>query len=59
MTVGGPKVGLVYKGNIIESLNIEIIDFPLGKSSPGEKGFLLGPGLNQLIGAWIMFSRSR
>ena len=55
MTVGGPKVGLVYKGNIIESLNIEIIDFPLGKSSPWEKGFLLGPGLNQQIGAWIMF----
>ena len=32
-----------------------MIDLPLGKRSPGEKGFLLGPRLNQQIGAWIMF----
>ena len=31
------------------------MNLPLGKRSPGEKGFLLGPGLNQQIGAWIMF----
>ena len=51
VTVSGPKVGLVYKGNILQSLNILIIDLPLEKSSPWEKGFLLGPRNNQQIGA--------
>ena len=55
---GGPKVGLVYIVIILQSLNIQIIDFPLRKRSPWEKGFHLGQSNqqnNQQIGAWIMF----
>ena len=48
----------VYNGNILQSLNIKIFHSPVGKRSPCEKGFLLGLGNNQQIGAWIIFGGS-
>ena len=53
--VGGPNPVVVYKGNILRFLDCNIIDMPWGKRPPGEKGFLLGPGNKQQIGAWIIF----
>ena len=53
--VGGPNLVVVYKGNILRFLNCNVIDMPWGKRPPGEKGFLLGPGNKQQIGAWIIF----
>ena len=53
--VGGPNPVVVYKGNILRFLNCNVIDMPWGKRPPGEKGFLLGPGNKQQIGAWIIF----
>ena len=53
--VGGPNPVVVYKGNILLFLNCNVIDMPWGKRPPGEKGFLLGPGNKQQIGAWIIF----
>ena len=35
------------------------MDLPLGKRSPGEKGFLLGPGLNQQIGGLDNVKKNR
>ena len=55
LTVGGPNPVVVYKANIVQSLNCNVIDMPWGKRPPGEKGFLLGPGNKQQIGAWIIF----
>ena len=52
--VGGPNPVVVYKGNILQSLNCNVIDMPLGKRPPGERGFLMGPGNKQQIGAWII-----
>ena len=48
--VGGPNSVVVYKGNILQSLNCNVIDMPWGERPPGEKGFLLGPGNKQQIG---------
>ena len=53
--VGGPNPVVVYKANILQSLNCNVIDMPWGKRPPGEKGFLLGPRIKQQIGAWIIF----
>ena len=53
--VDGPNPVVVYKGNILQSLNCNVIDMPWGERPPGEKGFLLGPGNKQQIGAWIIF----
>ena len=53
--VGGPHPVVVYKGIILRSLNCNVIDMPLGKRPPGEKGFLMGPEYKQQIGAWIIF----
>ena len=53
--VGGPIPVVVYKGNILRFLNCIVIDIPWGKRPPGEKGFLLGPGDKQQIGAWRIF----
>ena len=53
--VGGPNPVVVYKGNILRFLNCNVIVMPWGKRPPGEKGFLLGPGNKQQIGAWINF----
>ena len=53
--VGGRNPVVVYKGNILQSLHCNVIDMPWGKRPPGEKGFPLGPGKKQQIGAWIIF----
>ena len=53
--VGGPNPVVVYKGNILQSLNCNVIDMPWGERPPGEKGFPLEPGNKQQIGAWIIF----
>ena len=45
------NLGASELGNLFKGIPISL----WGKSSPGEKGFLLGPGLNQQIGAWKMF----
>ena len=53
--VGGPNPVVVYKENILQSLNCSVIDMPWGERPPGEKGFLLGSGNKQQKGAWIIF----
>ena len=53
--VGGPNPVVVYKGNILQSLNCNVIDMPWGGKTPWRKGFSLGPENKQQIGVWIIF----
>ena len=57
MTVGGPKVGLVYKGNIVEIFKHLNYGFALGENIPLGKRFSFGAriesanrGLDNVLG---------